>query len=162
MSRSAPDEGYLKEVPIKEGQSVRRDDLLFQVRPLVAIETLNLHNGARVLSIKAPFDGVVNRLGRQQGSLVQKSETLTTLFDNSTMRVYFSVPEARYLEYRSANMDQLKNELKIELVLANGRKFRHPGKLAAIGIDFDAGNVTCRADFRTRTACYAMGRPARC
>ncbi len=50
-------------------------------------------------TVKAPFDGIVDRLHHQQGSLVQEGEILTTLSDNSVMWVYFNVPEARYLEY---------------------------------------------------------------
>jgi membrane fusion protein (multidrug efflux system) len=49
--------------------------------------------------IKAPFDGIIDRLEQQQGSLVKKEDVLTTLSDNSVMWVYFNVPEARYLEY---------------------------------------------------------------
>lgn len=143
----APDDGYLEEVPIREGQKVRRDDLLFQVRPLFDIETPDLDFDGEVVSVKAPFDGMVHRLRRQQGSLVQKRETLTILYDNSLMWADFNVPEDRYLEYRSANLDQLKNDLKIELLLANGKKFDQPGTLTAIGLEFNAGDVSCRADF---------------
>ena len=49
--------------------------------------------------VKAPFDGIVDRLNEQQGSLVKEGDILTTLSDNSVMWVYFNVPEARYLEY---------------------------------------------------------------
>ena len=99
-------------------------------------------------TVRAPFDGMVDRLPRQQGSFVQKGETLTTLSDNSLMWVYFNVPEARYLEYM-ADLDQHKDDLKIELVLANGNKFHQPGKLGAIGADFNNGTETFafRADF---------------
>jgi membrane fusion protein (multidrug efflux system) len=100
-------------------------------------------------TVKAPFNGMVGRLLDQQGSLVQTGETLTTLSDNSLIWVYFKVPESRYLEYKSANLDQHKDDLKIELVLANGNKFDQPGKLGAIGADFDSatGSVSFRADF---------------
>ena len=100
-------------------------------------------------SVRAPFNGIVNRLPLQQGSLVQQGETLTTLSDNSLMRVYFNVPEARYLDFRSADLEQHKDDLKIELVLANGAKFDQPGKLAAISADFNnqSGNIPFRADF---------------
>ena len=50
-------------------------------------------------NVRAPFDGIVDRLHQQQGSLVKEGEILTTLSDNSVMWVYFNVPEARYLEY---------------------------------------------------------------
>ena len=45
-------------------------------------------------TVKAPFDGIVDRLHHQQGSLVQEGEILTTLSDNSVMWVYFNVPES--------------------------------------------------------------------
>ena len=43
--------------------------------------------------VKAPFDGIVDRLHEQQGSLVKEGDILTTLSDNSVMWVYFNVPE---------------------------------------------------------------------
>ena len=45
-------------------------------------------------TVKAPFDGIVDRLHQQQGSLVEEGEILTTLSDNSVMWVYFNVPES--------------------------------------------------------------------
>jgi membrane fusion protein (multidrug efflux system) len=100
-------------------------------------------------TIKAPFDGMVDRLPHQQGSLVQEGETLTTLSDNSLVWVYFNVPEARYLDYKSAGQDEHPEDLKIELVLANGKKFDESGKLGAIGADFnhETGNVPFLVDF---------------
>lgn len=99
-------------------------------------------------TVKAPFDGIIDRLQQQQGSLVQEGEILTTLSDNSTMWVYFNVPEARYLEYM-ASPDEEKKHLKIELELANGKKFDHLGKIGAIEADFNnqTGNIAFRADF---------------
>jgi membrane fusion protein, multidrug efflux system len=99
-------------------------------------------------AVKAPFDGIVDRLHCQQGSLVEEGEVLSTLSDNSVMWVYFNVPEARYLEYM-ARLKEHKEELKIELVLANGEKFNQPGKINAIEADFNNENgiIPFRADF---------------
>lgn len=99
-------------------------------------------------TVKAPFDGIVDRLLKQHGSLVQEGEVLTTLSDNSVMWVYFNVPEARYLEYM-ADLKEHKDELKIELMLANGNKFQQIGKIGAIEADFNnkTGNIAFRADF---------------
>lgn len=99
-------------------------------------------------TVKAPFDGIVDRLLQQQGSLVQEGEILTTLSDNSIMWVYFNVPEARYLEYM-ADLNHNKEEMKIELVLANGATFEHAGKIGAIEANFnnETGNIAFRADF---------------
>ena len=98
--------------------------------------------------IKAPFDGIVDRIRFQQGSLVEDGDVLTTLSDNQTMWVYFNVPEARYLEYKT-NLEQHQGELQVELVLANGNKFDHVGKIGAIEADFnnETGNIAFRADF---------------
>ncbi|HEX4144849.1 MAG TPA: efflux RND transporter periplasmic adaptor subunit [Pirellulales bacterium] len=99
-------------------------------------------------AVKAPFDGIVDRLHCQQGSLVKEGDVLSTLSDNSVMWVYFNVPEARYLEYM-AHLKEHKEDLKVELVLANGEKFDQPGKISAIEADFnnENGNIPFRADF---------------
>jgi membrane fusion protein, multidrug efflux system len=99
-------------------------------------------------TVKAPFDGIVDCQHHQQGSLVQEGEVLTTLSDNSVMWVYFNVPEARYLEYM-AKLNHDKEDLQIELVLANGNTFEHTGKIGAIEADFNNqnGNIPFRADF---------------
>lgn len=99
-------------------------------------------------TIKAPFDGIIDRLSHQQGSLVEEGEVLTTLSDNSVMWVYFNVPESRYLEYL-ADVNHHEDNLLIELVLANGDTFPHSGKFGAVEADFNnqTGTVPFRADF---------------
>ncbi|MDB5347313.1 MAG: bepF 5 [Schlesneria sp.] len=99
-------------------------------------------------TIKAPFDGIIDRLQLQHGSLVQEGEVLTTLSDNSVMWVYFNVREARYLEYM-AELKEHKDDLQIELVLADHNKFTQIGKIGAIEADFNnqTGNIKFRADF---------------
>jgi len=104
-------------------------------------------------TVKAPFDGIIDRLHHQQGTLVEEGEELTTLSDNSVMWVYFNVPEKRYLEYMT-NLKQNK-DMKIELLLAGGKKFDQLGMLdpvhgkGAIEADFnnETGNIPFRADF---------------
>jgi membrane fusion protein (multidrug efflux system) len=98
--------------------------------------------------VKAPFDGIVDRLEQQLGSLIKEGEILTTLSDNSVMWVYFNVPESRYLDYM-AGPYQDQESRKIDLVLANGSKFPHSGKIGAIEAKFnnETGNIPFRADF---------------
>jgi membrane fusion protein, multidrug efflux system len=139
----APKQGYVGPISVRDGQSVKRGDLLLQ---LTRRWDKGAENKQDVEFINAPFDGIIGRLP-QQGDFVEKSAALTTLSDNSLMQVYFSVPEAHYLEYKSANLDQHKDDLKIELVLADGKKFDQFGKLSAIGTEFHAGTVAFRADF---------------
>ena len=101
---------------------------------------------------EAPFDGIIDRLHNQQGSLIEEGDILTTLSDNDVMWVYFNVPESRYLEYMAAlkkDENALASGLQIELMLANGEKFQHAGKVSAIEADFnnETGNIAFRADF---------------
>jgi membrane fusion protein, multidrug efflux system len=129
-----------------------------EAKRLLALAELNF------ATIKAPFDGIIDRLREQHGSLIKEGDILTTLSDNSLMWVYFNVPEARYLEYmaelgqndkevRPISMEALLAELnrvvQIELMLANGSKFPQTGKISAIEAKFnnETGNISFRADF---------------
>lgn len=99
-------------------------------------------------SVKAPFDGIIDRLHEQQGSLVAEGDILTTLSDNTTMWAYFNVPEVRYLEFMEDQKDN--HGFKIQLKLANGKTFETEGKIGAIEADFNnqTGNIPFRADFK--------------
>ena len=99
-------------------------------------------------NVVAPFDGIVDRLHEQLGSLIAEGDVLTTLSDNSVMWVYFNVPEAAYLEYM-ADRGKHEQDERIELVLANGEKFSQVGKIGAIEAKFnnETGNIPFRADF---------------
>jgi membrane fusion protein, multidrug efflux system len=189
-------DGYIGEIPIKEGDPVKKGDVLFQIVPtlykakveaeaaeanLAELEYTNskrlfeekppvvsqmevLLYGAKkdkakaklklaeaelnFATIRAPFDGIVDRLLEMQGSLVKEGDILTTLSDNSVMWVYFNVPEARYLEYMNSS-DQTKAEQKIELRLANHTTFPEPAISLRIEAQFnnETGNIPFRADF---------------
>ena len=101
-------------------------------------------------TVRAPFDGIIDRLHEQQGSLIKEGDILTTLSDNSVMWVYFNVPEARYLEYMAGRLrSAISKESQIELVLADGNKFPQVGKIGTIQAKFnnETGNIPFRADF---------------
>jgi membrane fusion protein (multidrug efflux system) len=97
--------------------------------------------------IKAPFDGIMDRFQARLGSLVDEGDLLTTLSDNRKMWVYFNVPEAEYLDYKS----KIKKDsvMRVELVMANGKMFDYPGLVEAIEADFnnETGNIFFRATF---------------
>jgi len=186
--------GYLEAIPIKEGQAVKTDDLLFKVKPILykakfeaesaeaELARLQYKNTERLYkekvvseqavkliqaqlakaeakaavagaeldfaTVKAPFDGIVDRLYHMHGSLVREGDVLTTLSDNSVMWVYFNVPEKRYLQYK-AELASKQDSLQIDLVLASGEVFPYKGKIGAIEADFNntTGNIKFRADF---------------
>jgi membrane fusion protein, multidrug efflux system len=92
--------GRLAAILVKEGQAVRYGDLLFQVGPPTDMKKREAENREKVVSITAPCDGLVGALP-QQGSIVNKGETLTTVSDNRTMAIYFGVPEKIQSELKS-------------------------------------------------------------
>jgi membrane fusion protein (multidrug efflux system) len=136
--------GYLSEIKVREGQAVKKGDLTFKIVPSLNKAGLV----AESANVIAPFDGIVGRLHEQLGSLIKQGDILTTLSDNSAIWVYFNVPEKQYLEYMAARK-QGKEDLKVELVLANGNKFPQSGKISAIEAEFnnETGNIPFRADF---------------
>lgn len=97
--------------------------------------------------IKAPFDGIMDHFQVRLGSLVNEGDLLTTLSDNSEMWVYFNVPEAEYLNYKTHTTEE--NLVKVQLQLANNQQFEHPGVVKTIEADFnnETGNIAFRATF---------------
>ncbi|UBM59862.1 efflux RND transporter periplasmic adaptor subunit [Marinilongibacter aquaticus] len=97
--------------------------------------------------IKAPFDGIMDRLRVRQGSLVDEGDLLTTFSDNSKMWVYFNVPEAEYLDYKTSVNNGTK--LKVKLKMANSKVFDYPGIVETIESEFnnETGNIAFRATF---------------
>lgn len=98
-------------------------------------------------TIKAPFDGIVDRLHLKLGSLVDEGDLLTTLSDNSEMWVYYNVPEAEYLEYKANKNSEEKKE--VELLMANNKTYNHKGIVETIEGEFnnETGNIAFRATF---------------
>jgi membrane fusion protein (multidrug efflux system) len=98
-------------------------------------------------TVKAPFDGIMDRFNVRLGSLVDEGELLTTLSDNSKMWLYFNVSEADYLDYMEHKKSE--QEVPLELKLANGSIFDQTGKIDTIEAEFnnENGNVAFRATF---------------
>lgn len=144
----APETGILETAAVESGDSVKEEAVLFSLQPAPKRGRPDAEQ-PKPIPIKAPFDGLVNRILRHTGELVPKGEPLTTLSDSSLMWAYFDVPEASYLEYQAARIDQRKEDFQVELVLANGDKFNEPGVLATVGGAFDptTGSIAFRADF---------------
>ncbi len=97
--------------------------------------------------IRAPFNGIMDRFQVRLGSLINEGDLLTTLSDNSEMWVYFNVPEAEYLNYKT----NVKNDslMKVKLQMANNEIFQYNGVVKAIEADFnnETGNIAFRATF---------------
>ncbi|MGX7668600.1 efflux RND transporter periplasmic adaptor subunit [Flavobacterium pedocola] len=97
--------------------------------------------------IRAPFDGIIDKFHVRLGSLLEEGDLLTNLSDNSKMWVYFNVPEAEYLDYKSHVKDNSKT--KVNLLMANNEFFDYTGVVETIEADFnnETGNISFRATF---------------
>lgn len=109
------------------------------------LELAKVHLG--FTEIKAPFDGIMDRFHVRLGSLLDEGELLTELADNSQMWVYFNVPEAEYLDYKTTiKKDSL---VQVGLLMANNKMFAYNGQIETIEADFnhETGNIAFRATF---------------
>ncbi len=97
--------------------------------------------------IRAPFDGVINRIPNKIGSLADDGTLLTSISDNKDVFAYFNVSEKEYLQIISV---ETKNEKKdVELLLANGQLHKKIGMIETVEGEFDktTGNIAFRARF---------------
>ncbi|MEP0712590.1 MAG: efflux RND transporter periplasmic adaptor subunit, partial [Algoriphagus sp.] len=97
--------------------------------------------------IRAPFDGIIGRFRVREGSLLEEGELLSEFSDNSKMWVYYNVPEAEYLEYKSEVKSD--EDVIVHLLMANNKYFAHQGIVETIEADFnnETGNIAFRATF---------------
>ncbi len=97
--------------------------------------------------IRAPFDGVIDRLPKKLGSLLDEGEFLTSLSDNSQMFAYFNVSEPEYLDYKLQTRNN--NKTQVGLLLANNTVLPEKGTVETIEGEFnnETGNIAFRAKF---------------
>ena len=189
----AQEKGYLQNIYVDEGQSVKAGQLLFRIMPTMyqaeflkaqaeakatEIELQNTKTlfDKKVVSknelalaqakveqakaevalaklhlsfteIRAPFSGVIDRLPKKLGSLIDEGELLTSLSDNSAMFAYFNVSEPEYLNYKMNANSKLHNQVR--LLLANNEQLPYKGIVETIEGEFDneTGNIAFRAKF---------------
>ncbi|HPZ87005.1 MAG TPA: efflux RND transporter periplasmic adaptor subunit [Flavihumibacter sp.] len=135
--------------PLAEKNVVSKNELLMAQAKLAKakaeMELAKVH--LDFTEIRAPFDGLVDRLNLKLGSLVEEGELLTSLSDNSQMWVYFNVSEPEYLDFKESAANNQK--IKVQLKMANGQVFKHPGVVETIESEFnnETGNIAFRATF---------------
>ena len=110
-----------------------------------------LANAKEMLSfcyVKSPAAGVVGTLPLKVGALVSAASVLTTVSNNSSMEVYFSMNEKDALEM-SKSGNGLNTLPGVKLQLADGSIYGHEGKVAKMSgvIDQATGTVQMIAVF---------------
>ena len=117
-------------------------------------QQVNAANNLSYTVVKAPSDGVVGTLPYRVGALVSASmpQPLTTVSDNSTMYVYFSMTENQLLNLAPRYgpiAETLKNMPDVQLLLNDGSMYDQSGRVESISgvIDTSTGSVSLRAAF---------------
>lgn len=100
--------------------------------------------------IRAPFNGIINRIPHKIGSLIEEGTLLTSISENDEFFAYFDVSEKEYLNYARNQRKDSINSRVATLILADG--FEHPekGKIETVEgvIDAHTGNIAFRARFK--------------
>ena len=99
--------------------------------------------------VKSPASGVMGTLPLKVGALVSAASVLTTVSNNSTMEVYFSMTEKDALEM-SKSGNGLSTLPEVKLQLADGTIYNHGGKVTKMSgvIDQATGTVQMIAVFQ--------------
>lgn len=99
--------------------------------------------------IRAPFDGIINRIPHKAGSLIDEGILLTSLSDNDEIFAYFDVSEKEYLAY-ARNMKQYGSDsISVQLLLADGSQHTSKGSIESVDgmIDQSTGTIAFRSRF---------------
>jgi multidrug efflux system membrane fusion protein len=111
-------------------------------------------------TIRAPFDGVVNRELLKVGSLIDDGTLLTTVSDVRAVFAYFNVSEGEYLEYvKTRQQHPERSTNQVHLALADGTTYPQPGKVETVEGQFQSstGSIAFRARFDNPTGLLRHG-----
>ena len=120
-----------------------------QAKAALASAQATLANAKEMLSfcyVKSPASGVVGTLPYKIGTLVNTSTVMTTVSNNSSMEVYFSLTEKDALNMTQASLGEFPS---VQLRLADGTTYSHEGKVTKMSgvIDPSTGSVQVIALF---------------
>lgn len=143
------------------------ENSLLTVKAQLAQADAALVNAANNLSytvVKAPSNGVVGTLPYRVGALVSASipQPLTTVSDNSTMYVYFSMTAKQQLNLTrryGSIAETLKNMPDVQLQLNDGTVYDQTGRVESISgvVDTSTGSVQLRAVFPNENGLLLSG-----
>nr|WP_200980419.1 efflux RND transporter periplasmic adaptor subunit [Echinicola sp. 20G] len=111
----------------------------------------NAQTGLSYTTIKAPFDGIVDRIPFKSGSLVTTGDLMTHITDISEIFAYYKVNENEYLRFMREKLESGEEEVlekELTLVLSDGQEYPYKGKLETMEADFEQG--TGSIAFRVR------------
>lgn len=100
-------------------------------------------------TVRAPFNGIIDRILQKRGSLITEGSLLTSVSDIHAMHVYFKVSEKEYLNYVKNTKERNRHQSPAILMLADGSVYKYPGKIETMEGEFDTetGSIAFRAVF---------------
>jgi membrane fusion protein (multidrug efflux system) len=107
--------------------------------------------GLSYTTVKAPFDGIVDRIPHKIGSLVTENDLLTSITDISSVFAYYKVNENEYLNFMRSKIEGGDTDAfseQLTLILSDGEKYPLKGKLETTEGDIESG--TGSIGFRVR------------
>src|SRR5215831_5609101 len=90
------------------------------------------------------IDGIAGIAQAQIGDLVTQSSLLTTVSTVDPIKIYFPVSEREYLDYVKEHPDEEKRHLDLQMILANGSVYPHPGRTTLVDRQVDVKTGTLR------------------
>lgn len=100
--------------------------------------------------IRAPFDGLIDRIIPRVGSLIDEGSLLTTISDIKFVYAYFNVSEKEYLLFIKKLIKNSNDSIgSVELILADGSLYNFKGLVETMESEFDrnTGSISFRAKF---------------
>jgi len=136
------------ELEVASAQKEAAESGINEARAVLENARINLN----YTSIRAPFDGVLDRIPFKKGSLINSGTLLTSISNIREVFAYFQVSETEYLrllgkEIRGHNFGA--EHQKVSLQLADGSAYPYPGRIETMAGDFDksTGSIAIRARF---------------
>jgi membrane fusion protein (multidrug efflux system) len=101
-------------------------------------------------TVRSPIDGIAGIALAQVGDLIVPSTLMTTVSQLEPIKVLFPISEQEYLRFaeRNAGADA-QQQRPLELILADGSVYKHPGKVSAINrqVEQQTGSLQIQAVF---------------
>jgi membrane fusion protein (multidrug efflux system) len=119
-------------------------------RAAVENATLNLD----WVTVRSPITGIAGIAQAQIGNLIAPSTLMTTVSQLDPVKVYVPISEQEYLRFAARNPSVSEGtdpdkRPPLELILADGSVYPHPGKVSAINrqVEVQTGSIQVEAHF---------------
>jgi len=115
-------------------------------------------------TVTSPVDGVVGSVPFRKGSLVNSSNTLTTIANTGNVYAYFSLNERKLMDFLegvdgTTQSEKIKNMPSVSLILADGSEYEEKGRIETITgtVDVTTGTANFRAEFSNKSGKLRSG-----